>query len=147
MAVKIYRFLILVGIILILTYCERELRWELITDCDECYLEEPDYEALVINLTKNSQNDSILVTVFSGTIEKKDTVFFGYIDTTILYVDVPLNKYYSAIATYKNGEEIVMVYDGDRIKTKYKGEACDKPCYVVRGGYLDLRIKSEFIKE
>ncbi len=110
-------------------------------DCSTCYQNKPDYGPLQIKVTINAQNPSVPLVVYAGNIEDNDTI---YIDTTYssdYSVDVPVDRYYSVMAEYKDNNKIILAVDGDKLKTDKNTKDCDQECYYYKGGYIDVRLR------
>ena len=110
-------------------------------DCSECYRIRPDNGELIIHVTINNENPEVPIAIYrdrieSGRIRIRDTV-----SEKTVYIEVPLNHYYSVIAEYKVGNDSVFAVDGERIKTHRVTDQCDTICWIIKGGKYDLRIK------
>lgn len=120
--------------------CEQE-DLTLIIDCDNCLESFPDSADLVINVTINDENPFVPLTYYVGDYEDGN---IDYIDTTyteerFLYSKVDVN--YSVKATYQKDGETVIAIDGDRLRVVDGSGDCTPPCYFIRGGTLDVRLK------
>ena len=70
--------------------------------------------------------------------------YIEYADTAAtekIYIDVPLDFYYSVTAEYKSGNKTIFALDGDNIKTKKNIDDCDEKCYYITGGYINVKLK------
>jgi len=110
-------------------------------DCSECYRTRPENGELIINVTINDENPEVPIAIYrdrieSGRIKIKDTI----LEKTV-YIEVPLNHYYSVKAEYKVGNDSVFAIDGERIKTHRVTDQCDTICWIIKGGRYDLRLK------
>ena len=110
-------------------------------DCSECYRIKPDNGELIINVTINNENPEVPIAIYrdkieSGRIRIRDTV-----SEKTVYIEVPLNHYYSVKAKYKVGNDSVFAVDGDRIKTQRVTDQCDTICWIIKSGRYDLRLK------
>jgi hypothetical protein len=113
-------------------------------DCSECYQIEPDWGELYVRVTINDENEYVPLVIYRGNFENDD---IEYIDTAYekdYYLDVPLNKFYSVIAEYISGQDTICAVDGDKIRTKKNYDDCDEECYIVKGGVIDVRLKSGY---
>ncbi|NQU81960.1 MAG: hypothetical protein HQ543_10610 [Bacteroidetes bacterium] len=112
-------------------------------DCSECYRIKPDNGELIIQVTINNENPEVPIAIYrdkieSGRIRIKDTIS----DQTV-YIEVPLNHYYSVQAKYKAGNDSVFAVDGERIETHRVTDQCDTTCWIIKGGRYDLRLKEK----
>ena len=110
-------------------------------DCSECYRIRPENGELIINVTINNENPEVPIVIYrdrieSGRIRIRDTV-----SEKTVYIEVPLNHYYSVKAEYKAGNDSVFAIDGERIKTQRVTCQCDTICWIIKGGRYDLRLK------
>jgi len=110
-------------------------------DCSECYRTRPENGELIISVTINDENPEVPIAIYrdrieSGRIRIKDTI-----TEKTVYIEVPLNHYYSVKAEYKVGDDSVFAIDGERIKTHRIADQCDTICWIIKGGRYDLRLK------
>jgi len=96
---KISLFLtVLLTIMAILIFsCDKNYDF-LEVDCSECYRTRPENGELIINVTINDENPEVPIAIYrdrieSGRIKIKDTI----LEKTV-YIEVPLNHYYSVKA-------------------------------------------------
>ena len=112
-------------------------------DCSECYRIKPDNGELIIHVTINNENPKVPIAIYrdrieSGRIRIRDTV-----SEKTVYIEVPLNHYYSVQAKYKVGNDSVFAVDGERIETHRVTDQCDTTCWIIKGGRYDLRLKEK----
>lgn len=110
-------------------------------DCSECYRTRPENGELIIHVTINEENPEVPITIFrdrieAGRVRLRDTAY----EKTV-YVEVPLNHYYSVKADYKVGNDSVFSVDGDEFKTYRITDQCDTICWIIKGGKFNLRLK------
>ena len=120
--------------------CEQE-DLEFYIDCDSCLSESPLYGKLYVYVTINEENPYVPLVFYKGNYEANevDWVDTAYEETFWLVSDI--GREYSVKATYKRGDDVVVAIDGDKM-TVVDGEGeCYPPCYVIRGGTLDLTMK------
>ncbi|MFC2138195.1 hypothetical protein ACFLTE_08480 [Bacteroidota bacterium] len=140
LAFRNIKIILLVIVITINFSCEKEFHSNSV-DCAFCYTEEPEYDALVIQLTIDEDNQTVPVKIYEGIMESGIEVYSDTVDTTKIWVDVELNKKYTVKAEYfSNGKHIIAV-DNDKIKSKYNTEDCSESCWAIIGGYIDVRLK------
>jgi len=140
---KLLYFLVLFPVIanLILS-CDENFDF-LEVDCSECYRIKPDTGELIIHVTINDENPDVPIAIYrdrieSGRIRIRDTV-----SEKTVYIEVPLNHYYSVEAKYKTGNDSIVAVDGDRIKTHRVTDQCDTICWIIKGGKYDLKLKEK----
>ncbi len=110
-------------------------------DCSECFSVKPLDAELYIDVTLNDKYQEVPVIVFKGKIENGDTVVVDTIYEPRGYIDVPLNEYYSVMAIYKSGNSVTYAIDGDDFnRHKIEGQ-CDGPCWIIRGGLYNVKLK------
>ena len=112
-------------------------------DCSDCYRIRPDSGELIIQVSINNENPEVPIAIYrdrieSGRIRIRDTV-----SEEKVYIEVPLNHYYSVKAEYKAGNDSIIAVDGDRIKTHRVTDQCDTICWIIKGGKYDLRLKEK----
>ena len=109
-------------------------------DYSNCITQEPDNGKLRINLTINTENEAVPLTIYYGRVEHEAICL-----TDTAYVKekeyiVPADVYYSVKATYKSNGKIVNAIDGGFLEKKsYK--VCDSICWVVKDIDLNLKLK------
>ena len=136
--------LILLAIIsasLKLSGCEQE-DLDFYIDCDFCLPEIPEYDTLDVYVTINEENPYVPLVFYLGDVEDTqiDWIDTAYSDTLWLSGSV-VGQEYSVKATYRRDGEIVVAIDGDKIRVVDGEGECYPPCYYVRGGTLDVRLK------
>ena len=111
-------------------------------DCTDCLSFEP-YEAdLYIEVSLDSENERIPVVVLRGKLESHDTLIADTISTKTGYIMVPLDQYYTVVATYQSGNTIIKAVDGDEIKKNNISNICGDVCWVIKGGYINVTRKN-----
>jgi hypothetical protein len=140
------KFVYLFLFLLIVTFisCERNKQFSLDKfDCSDCYQEKPDSADLTVKVTINNENPRVPLVIYKGKIEDQ---VIDYIDTAInsdYYLWVKVDEYYSVEAKYKSGNKTIIAVDGDKIKTKKNSTECDETCYRIKGGYINVRLRTE----
>ena len=122
--------------------CDKNFNF-LEVDCSECYRIKPDNGELIIQVTINNENPEVPIAIYrdrieSGRIRIRDTV-----SEKTVYIEVPLNHYYSVKAEYKAGNDSIFAVDGERIETHRVTDQCDTICWIIKGGRYDLRLKEK----
>lgn len=122
------------------TGCEQE-DLDFYINCYDCLEEPPDSANLIVYLTINDENPYVPLVFYRGDYENnlEDWIDTAYADTLYLYSEVGIT--YSVKALYKQDGESVVAIDGDKMRIVDGEGECYPPCYVVRGGTLDLRLK------
>ena len=115
-------------------------------DCNDCYVEKPSKDDLIIALTINNKYPRVPITVYLGDAEKGQIVISDTADSSPYYVYVPVDKVYSVRAEYKldNTAEVIYAVDGTNLKALAVSDACDARCYVIANQNLDVRLKKNF---
>jgi hypothetical protein len=136
------RLVALIVLVLVLgkfTSCEPE-DWMLSVDCADCYGYKPDSANLIINLTINSENDSVPLTFYLGDYEDGVIDWQDTATTAEFRLYSKMNERYTVRATYRSGNKIIQAFDSDKM-TLYTADAeCGSPCYIVKGGIFDLTL-------
>lgn len=114
----------------------------LFVDCNKCFENISDKANLEVKLTINSENNSIPITIYRGTIDNGEIISEDTAYTDNFYsVNLDFDQYYSVVAKYKRGGRIIYAVDGKKLSTKYDKNSCTNPCYIIKGGEFDLRLK------
>ncbi len=122
------------------TGCEQE-DLDFYIDCNDCLTAPPDSSSLIVYLTINEENPSVPLVFYEGDYEANiiDWIDTSYNDTLYLYSEVGIE--YSVKASYQKDGETIIAVDGDKLRVVDGEGECYPPCYVIRGGTLDLRLK------
>jgi hypothetical protein len=119
--------------------CEPE-NWILNPDCNECFGFQPDTAKLIVYLTIDQDHLSVPLTFYreneQGEVDWRDTA-----TGTEFYLDAAIGKTYAVRAEYRSGPGTIIAYDSDVMRLSDYGDECGDPCYIVKGGILDLRLK------
>ena len=120
--------------------CEQE-DLALNIDCDNCLESVPDSDDLIVNVTINDENPYVLLTYYVGDYEDGNIDFTDttYTEERLHYSEVGVE--YSVKATYQKNGKTVIAIDGDRLRVVDGSGDCYPPCYFIRGGTLDVRLK------
>lgn len=129
----------MIGILLILG-CERQPPKDPGFDCTYCYQDKPDWGPLEIKVTINDENPYVPITIYIGNIEDNNIEYIDTAYSSVYWVDVPIDKYYSVTAEYKSGDKTIIAVDGDKFKLKKNIKDCDEECYYYSGGFFDNRL-------
>jgi hypothetical protein len=73
-----------------------------------------------------------------GEIDWQDTA-----TTDEFYLYSAMGSTYTVKAEYKSGSQTIIAWDADEMTLSDYGEDCGDPCYIIKGGILDLRLKSD----
>ncbi len=138
---KYVLYIFLIGIFPVIIFSCIKDSFNFNIDCDECYYNRPDSSDLVVNLTINSENPSVPLVFYKGKVEDGIIEWVDTATTSTLYLLSPVNKFYSVKAVYKSGEKKIIAIDGDKLKTRQVSGVCDRDCWVIYGGILDVRLK------
>ncbi len=138
LTVKSFALLILV----ILFSCEEQ---PIITNCEDCYPEEPVETNIVIKIDPNFGNSLpgiVTVKVYEGNLED-NILRKEYITNSDKYeIMVDLNKKYTFTATYTDGNgNTYVAVDSATPRVRFEKNICDEPCYWVYDKVVNLRIK------
>lgn len=133
--------ILLMTFLLIISSCEKPTP----VNCDDydfadCYLEEPDWDFIYVDVTINDQNPFVPIIVYRGNFENYDIEWSDTAYSSQYSVDVPLNKYYSVTAQYTVGNKTILAVDGSEVK-KVKTTVCGEKCWYIKGERFDLELK------
>jgi len=122
--------------------CEQE-DLDFYVDCDFCLESIPEYDTLWVFVTLNDENSSVPLEFFIGDYEdgQEDWIDTARVSEFFLVSEVGVE--YSVKATYKQGDEVIVAIDGDKIRVVDGEGDCYPPCYYTRGGTLDVRLKEK----
>jgi len=123
---------ILLPVFFILICCERkEPSRSGDFNCAECFQDKPEWGPLNIILSTDGQNPYIPLTIYIGNIE--DSVV-DWVDTAYsndFWIDVQPDRYYSVAAEYKQGDNTIIVVDGDKLNSKYSSSDCEMNHVII----------------
>jgi hypothetical protein len=133
-------------LLLLFTSCEQEkVDLPNVEDCDhyyyeDCNTQEPFESGVRFDFSINRQTHFVVFEVYKGTVDEgslffTDTAF----DASVTYI-MPVNEYYSAIATYQVDGKTIKVIDGGNLVKQGK-TVCDSTCRGVNELVLDLSIR------
>jgi hypothetical protein len=140
--IKIVKTLIIFILIGMLSSCNKKRN---IYDCTE-----QDYADCVrainyvgdvtINVTINEDNNNVKFVIREGNFESGRPIITDTIDTISKVYSLDLDKYYSAAAYYKSGNDSIVVIDGGLLDY-YIYKVCGIMCLEISHVTLDLRLK------
>lgn len=110
-------------------------------DCYDCYQEFPDSADLIIDLMIDDDNPNVNIFVYSGKVDASPVIWEMNVDTSTVYVYVPINAYYSVKAVYNYKGDIISVIDGGMCEAKLVTEYCDEDCWYVIGGEYNVKLR------
>jgi hypothetical protein len=111
------------------------------SDCSECLSFEPYDADLYVKVSLSNENRYIPVVVLKGKLEEHDTIAVDTISSATGYISVPLNHYYTVVATYQSGDNIIRAVDGDEMKKFNRTDVCGDICWVIKGGIINVTIE------
>jgi len=119
--------------------CEPE-DWMISVDCNDCYGYLPDSANLIIYITIDEENDSVPITFYRGDYEDGEIDWQDTATTDEFYLFSEMNREYTVTAKYNSGEDTIIAFDKDEMFMDDAAAECGSPCYIVKGGILDLRL-------
>ncbi len=126
--------------LLLLTLCNKETTNQPV-DCSQCFPVAPDSGFLALHLTINGENRKVPVAVYEGNLEDQDVRFRDTVTQPTIKILMPAGHTYAVTARYIQGGDTLIAVDGTSLEIKKAVGQCSKTCYVVMGGYLDLRLR------
>ncbi|MGM0650636.1 MAG: hypothetical protein ACQES1_09045 [Bacteroidota bacterium] len=131
---------ILIGICLSLTSCETDYVDYDNVDCDDCYVEKPQYSYLRIDFSENI-NDTVWFEVYRGYVDQSLLDWSGWATESPLFLyQSPVDNFYSVKATYFKDSASISVIDADELKTHLIKDYCDEDCYIIAGGKINVKL-------
>jgi hypothetical protein len=121
------------------TGCEPE-DWILEVNCNDCFGARPDSAKLIVYLTINQENESVPLVFYRGD-SKGEVDWLDTATTPELYLDAKIGTTYTVMAEYKAGSKTILAFDSDEMKISDYGENCGDPCFIVKGGIFDVKLK------
>jgi hypothetical protein len=107
--------------------------------CRDCTQEEP--ALAVLNVKLDDPQTPITINIYEGEIDDSVLYHTDEITWPEYTIEVPLNKKYTATATYNIDGSKYIAVDSAIPRVKYTEDQCDEPCYYVYDTDLNLRIK------
>ena len=121
------------------TSCEPE-DWTFEVNCNDCFDYEPDSANIIVYLTRNSENDSVPITIYRGPFEDGEIDWQDTATGEEFRLYSAVDQEYTVRAEYKSGNKTIIAFDDDKMYVQDQGETCGSPCYMVKGGIFDLRL-------
>ena len=112
-----------------------------VVDCSQCFAVAPDSGYLALHLTVNPDQVKVPVTIYLGNMEDQDVKFRDTVSQATVKILMPAGHSYAVTATYIRQNDTIVAVDGTSLEVKKAVGQCSKSCYVVIGGYLDLRLR------
>jgi len=140
-----YRSFILLGTLILLITpgnflgCESE-DWGFQVDCNDCYGYMPDSANLIIYVTIDTENDSVPLTFYRGDYEDEEIDWQDTATSEEFYLYSEMNREYTVAAEYKSGGKTIIAFDKDEMFLYDGASECGSPCYIVKGGILDVKL-------
>lgn len=98
----------------------------LLMDCQDCSCSDnPCYGQLKVKVTINDENPEVLLTIFEGKIERKDTVLSEWVAKSTVNFDLEADVYYSATVMYKQGVRQILAIDGKEMPISEDDSNCE----------------------
>ena len=110
-------------------------------DCSLCFAAPPDSGFVHPEITINASYTAVPVTVYEGPVESGKIVFSDTFSIPTPRIGLPTGKTYSLTATYVKDQDTIIVIDGDKLEVKKAVGQCGGTCYVVTGGFYDLKLR------
>ena len=125
--------------------CEEKTADFTAVDCEtydyhNCNTLRPIEAKMLINFSVSSRIKSVPFIVYKGYVDDNNIYFQDTAwDASIEYL-MPVNEYWSIMATYKIDGKTIKVIDGGSIKA-HSSNVCDSTCWTVNELVLDAIIK------
>ncbi len=131
----------IIPIIFTLQSCEDKFTWASEVDCSECKLSEPSKGELTLDITINSQNTRVPITIFRGDPVEKNIISRDTTEVGKFKKDLSLDVRYTIMVKYKSKNRIINAVDGTTMKSYNLEGECNINCWIVRDKALDMRLK------
>lgn len=110
-------------------------------NCAECYIDDPEYGYIKLDLTINDENPEVMITLYNNTFDYDNIIYSEIVHYSSVELEIMTNKEYVIEAQYlKNGRSYHVV-NRAKLKTRRDTESCNEPCYYIVKRSVDLRIK------
>jgi hypothetical protein len=106
----------------------------------DCTTREPIDGRLYINLSINSENPAVPITIYRGKLEDNNIITKNTVTTNKYDTLLPIDNYYTVTAKYKKGSATIIAVDGGKI-SKSKTKTCDSICWSVKTASIDVKLK------
>ncbi len=120
--------------------CNKDVIYEDV-DCSVCFANPPDSGYLRPELTIDRDHPRVPVAVYEGDIETGTLLLQDTFALPTPRILMPAGRRYAMTATYIRGGDTIIAVDGDELAIKKAVGQCGGTCYVVTGGFFDLRLK------
>ena len=109
-------------------------------DYQDCNTVQPFEAKMIINFSVSSKIKSVPFVVYKGYVDDNNIYFQDTAwDANVEYL-MPVDEYWSIMATYKVDGKTIKVIDGGSIKV-HSANVCDSTCWSVKDLVLDAIIK------
>ncbi len=123
-----------------LSSCEQE-DLDFYIDCDHCLAEAPQYDTLRVQVTINAENPYVPLEFYIGDVEDQQKDWIDTARTENFWLVSEVGTEYSVKATYQKAGKTIVAIDSDILRVVDGEGECYPPCYYIRGGTLDVRLK------
>jgi len=106
----------------------------------DCNTREPFDGRIYINLSINSENPAVPITIYKGKLEENDVVLMDTATANKYDTLLPIDNYYTVTAKYKKGNTTIIAVDGGKI-SKSKTKTCDSICWSVKTASVNVKLK------
>jgi len=109
-------------------------------DCYDCFGYPPDTAELIVYVTMRLEQDSVPLTFFRGDSNGE----VDWQDTAVgeeFRLDARIGSTYTVQAEYRSGSKTIIAFDSDEMTLNDYGDQCGDPCYIIKGGIYDVRLK------
>ena len=111
--------------------------------CNECYIDEPFYSTIEANITINSENSEVPLTIYLGSPDDNIAVLTDTITAETIRIDVENEVEYTFVAQYYRNGRTHYVINTLKTKVFYDTETCSAPCYYVTNKKVNLILKNK----
>jgi hypothetical protein len=140
---NIRKFLLMIVYIIIISClvfsCEEQV-FNFNINCNECYPVKPDSADLIVRITINEENPWVPLVFYRGKAEEEIIEWIDTSYTDTLYLYSPVDEFYSVKASYKKNGKTIIAIDGDKLKTSLVTDVCERDCWIIKRGILDVRL-------
>ena len=140
MGIKIKLYIVFFIVIPVFVSCNN-LSQEGGSNCINCITQKPEIGSITIDLTINSENDSVPLYIYKQLYKPgltADTIIYSKQSTCV--IQMKANQTYSIQAVYKSGSKRISAIDGGVFNAQEQS-GCDISCWQLVGGKYDVKLK------
>lgn len=135
---RIWSGIILFLVVAVCFSCEE--RGTLLSECADCYIEEPQDADIRVKLEGGFEKGSTLC-IYEGNLDDSILYMKYFVFGTEKVVSLPVNQKYTMTAEYHYPDRTVIAVNSVVPRVIFNKNSCDEPCYYVSNRSINLRLK------